>query len=98
MVNFQLCGFSLQLRNIWNSLAVKWLGLHYFTAEAPGSVPGWETKIPQAMWHGQNKTKQIHKTGNEQVKSKLNVIEKGINKLEDTTAESIPNARQRNRC
>ena len=31
-------------------------------------------------------------------KSKLNVIEKGINKLEDTTAEIIQNARQRNRC
>jgi len=31
-------------------------------------------------------------------KSKLNVIEKGINKLEDTTAEIIPNARQKNRC
>ena len=96
MVNFQLCGFSLQLRSIQNSLAVQWLGLHDFTAEAPGSVPGWETKIPQAMWHGQNKNKQIHKTLNEQVKKQI--IEKGINKLEDTTAEIIQNARQRNRC
>ena len=55
MVNFQLCGFSLQLRNIWNSLAVQWLGLHDFTAEAPGLVPGWETKIPQPC--GMAKTK-----------------------------------------
>ena len=24
------------------------LGLHTFTAEGTGSIPGWETKIPQA--------------------------------------------------
>ena len=77
MINFQLCGFSLQLRNIRNSLAVKWLGLRDFTAKAPGSVPGWETKIPQAMWHGQNKTKQIHKTQNEQVKKQIKCNWKG---------------------
>ena len=31
-----------------NSLAVQWLGLHAFTAEAVGSIPGWGTNIPQA--------------------------------------------------
>ena len=31
-----------------NSLAVQWLGLCAFTAEGLGSVPGQETKIPQA--------------------------------------------------
>ena len=38
-----------------NSLTVQWLGLHAFTAEGSGSVPGWGTKIPQAVWHGQKK-------------------------------------------
>ena len=32
-----------------NSLAVQWLGLHAFTAKGPGSIPGWGTKIPQAL-------------------------------------------------
>ena len=31
-----------------NFLAVQWLGLYAFTAEGPGSIPGWGTKIPQA--------------------------------------------------
>ena len=30
-----------------------WLGLCTLIAEDLGSIPGWETKIPQAMWHGQ---------------------------------------------
>ena len=34
-----------------NSLAVQWLGLQAFTAEGVGSIPGWGTKIPQAVWH-----------------------------------------------
>ena len=29
-----------------NSLAVQWLGLHTLTAEGPGSIPGWGTRIP----------------------------------------------------
>ena len=36
----------------------QWLGLHTFTAEGPGSILGWETKIPQAMRHGPQKQKQ----------------------------------------
>ena len=41
-----------------NSLAVQWLGLHAFTAEGPGSIQGWGTKIPQAMQCGQKKKKR----------------------------------------
>ena len=36
-----------------NSLVVQWLGLHAFTAEDLGSIPGQGTKIPQAMQCGQ---------------------------------------------
>ena len=45
----------IEIGNLGNSLAVQWLGLHTFTAEGRGSVPGWGTKIPQA--EGQNKNK-----------------------------------------
>ena len=34
---------------------VQWLRLRAFTAEGAGSIPGQETKIPQAVWHGQKK-------------------------------------------
>ena len=37
-----------------NSLAVQWLGLHAFTAEGMGSIPGRGTKIPHASQCGQN--------------------------------------------
>ena len=52
LVFFIVCKLcSLPLR-IWrgNSLAVQWLGICAFTAESPSSIPGWGTKIPQAMW------------------------------------------------
>ena len=32
-----------------NSLAIQWLGLHTFTAEGPGSIPGGGPKIPKAL-------------------------------------------------
>ena len=41
--------FSLKGSTLGNSLAVQWLGLHALTAEGPGSIPGWGTKIPQAV-------------------------------------------------
>ena len=44
-----------------NSLAVQWLELHAFTAEGPGSIPGWGTKIPQAAQHSQKKRKKMHR-------------------------------------
>ena len=43
----------IEIENLGNSLVVQWLGLHTFTAEGRGSVPGWGTKIPQA--EGRNK-------------------------------------------
>ena len=45
-----------------NFLAVQWLGLYAFTAEGegPSSVPGWETKIPQASWYDQKKEKKTN--------------------------------------
>ena len=36
-----------------NSLVIQWLGLHASTAGGIGSVPGWGTKIPHALWHSQ---------------------------------------------
>ena len=43
-----------------NPLEVQWLGLHTLTAEGQGSIPGRGTKIPQAVWCGQNQ-KQTNK-------------------------------------
>ena len=40
--------------NWGNSLVAQWVGLRTLTAEAPGSIPGSETKILQAVWCGQN--------------------------------------------
>ena len=28
-------------------MAGQWIGLHVFTAVGPGSIPGWEAKIPE---------------------------------------------------
>ena len=36
---------------------VQWVGLGAFTART-SLIPGWGTKIPQAMWHGQKKKKK----------------------------------------
>ena len=44
---------NIKIRSFWESLVVQWLGLHAFTAEGLGSVPGWETMVPQLMRHGQ---------------------------------------------
>ena len=43
-----------------NSLVVQWLGRCSFTAEGAGSIPGWGTKIPQAMGCGQKKGGGTH--------------------------------------
>ena len=39
------------------SLSVQWLRFHASTAGGTGSTPGQGTKIPQAVWHDQNKIK-----------------------------------------
>ena len=47
--------FTLKQLTLGNPPVVQWLGLRAFTAEGAGSIPGQETKIPQAVWHGQKK-------------------------------------------
>ena len=44
-----------------NSLAVQWLGLHTFTANGLGSIPGQGTKTPQVTQHGQKIKKKTLK-------------------------------------
>ena len=39
-------------------LAAQWLKLCASTGRGTGSIPGWGTKIPQTMWHGQKKNKK----------------------------------------
>ena len=41
------------LKTLGTSLAVQCLRLCTSTAGGTGSTPGWETKIPHAMWRGQ---------------------------------------------
>ena len=36
-------------------MAVQWLRHHAFSAEGMGSIPSPGTKIPHALWQGQNK-------------------------------------------
>ena len=45
-----------------NSLVVQWLGLCTFTDEDLGLIPGWGTKIPQAVWNNQKKKKKWNNT------------------------------------
>lgn len=42
-------------------MAIRWLGLHAFTVEGPGSVPSWGTQIAQAVRGGKKKTKKTEK-------------------------------------
>ena len=49
-------------RSARNYLVVQWLGLCAFTAKGLGLIPGWGTKIPQAMQLSQKKKKQQQKT------------------------------------
>ena len=43
---------------IGNSLVVQWLGVHAFTAQGLGSIPGWGTKILQDARCGQKQRKE----------------------------------------
>ena len=47
----------LKLVTVGTSRAVQWLRLCASTAGGMGSIPGWETKTPHVVWHGQNKNK-----------------------------------------
>ena len=44
-----------------NSLEVQWLRFGSFTAIDPGSIPGQEAKIPQAVPCGQNDSNNNNK-------------------------------------
>ena len=46
--------------NFGNSLVVQWLGLCALTAEGLGSIPGQETKIPQAIQCSQKQNNIIY--------------------------------------
>ena len=48
-------------KNLGNSMAVQWLGLHASTAVGWGSILGQGTKIPQAKQRGQKKKKKSKK-------------------------------------
>ena len=45
-------------------LLVQWLGFGAFTAVAPGSISGWETKILRAVQRDQKKKKKKKSTEN----------------------------------
>ena len=45
-------------RSARNYLVVQWLGLCAFTTKGLGLIPGWGTKIPQAMQLSQKKKKK----------------------------------------
>ena len=50
----QISFSSLPLKiflSVGSSLAVQWLGLHMSTTMGTGSIPGWGSKIPHAVWH-----------------------------------------------
>ena len=67
---------SLKWVNWETFLDIQWLGLHAFTAEGMGLIPGWGTKIPQAVWYSKKKKKKK--------KSKINSeLEKTVNKMSE---------------
>ena len=41
---------NLKHRCPGTSLVVQWLRLHASSAGGAGSIPGWGTKIPHAVW------------------------------------------------
>ena len=51
--------YAIKLFSKGNSLAGQWLGLSTSTAEDPASIPGWGTKILQAVPRDQKKKKKL---------------------------------------
>ena len=52
------------------SLVVQWLRFCASNARSAGSIPGWGTKIPHAVQHGQKKKKKSNYTPVKNVKKK----------------------------
>ena len=46
----KIATFEICKNKLGNSLVFQWLGLHAFTAQGLGSIPGQGTKIPKAPW------------------------------------------------
>ena len=55
LFNLHLNIYKVKNCSFGHSLEVQWLGLHTFTAEGRGSIPGRGTKISQAMQRNQKK-------------------------------------------
>ena len=65
---------------------VQWLGLGAFTAVGPGSIPGWGTRIPQAMQQGKKtKTKQNSPDSGEELMNSVR------NSTKDTKYKKVQN-------
>ena len=47
-----------EVQDSGTSLAVQWLRLCASNAKGVGSIPGWGTKIPHAIWRGQENIKK----------------------------------------
>ena len=46
----------------------------HFHAEDPGSILGWETKIPQAVWYGQKKREREKKAKKDRKYEKAKIV------------------------
>ena len=57
---------------------VWWLGLSTFTAVVPDLIPGWETKITQAVQYRQKKKRKKAKKPTKINKQKTTTAEKNI--------------------
>ena len=44
----EMAGYKMQKGGM--SLVIQWLRFHVPSSEGTGSIPGWETKIPHAVW------------------------------------------------
>ena len=52
--------YVISLYGTGTFLVVHWLRLCAPDAESPGLIPGWGTKIPHVIWHGQKVKKKVH--------------------------------------
>ena len=60
--SFHLSVPFVPLSKSGNSLVVQWLELRAFTAMGLGLIPGWGTKIMQAVWHSTARKKKYQLT------------------------------------